>query len=105
MNPDYHSYDPEKVVALRDRQPLQSGGGGGTFNPMEARVSKLESQFEKLNDKIDELRIDVAILKEKVSNLPSKGFIVTATVSALAFFSALILFKDAILKMAIQSAS
>jgi hypothetical protein len=75
---------------------LKSGGGDGTFEGMEARVSKLEGQFDKLNDKVDGLRIDVAVLKEKVSNLPSKGFIVTATVGALALFSALVLFQERI---------
>lgn len=67
---------------------------------MEARVTKLEGQFEKLNEKVDELRIDTAVLKEKVSNLPSKGFIVTSTVMALTFFAALMLFKDKIIALA-----
>ena len=73
---------------------LKSGGGGGTSGGMEARVAKLEGQFEKLNDKIDELRIDVAVLKERVGNLPGKGFIVTATLTGLAVFSAIVLFED-----------
>ena len=76
---------------------LKDGGGGGTFDGMEARVAKLEGQFDKLNDKVDGLRIDTAVLKEKVSNLPSKGFIVTATVSALALFSGLVLFGQKII--------
>ncbi|MBA4785177.1 MAG: hypothetical protein H2046_05345 [Rhizobiales bacterium] len=78
---------------------LKSGGGGGTFDDMEARVTNLESQFDKLNDKVDQLRIDTAVLKEKVGNLPSKGFIVTATVSALALFSALVLFGQKIIAL------
>lgn len=61
---------------------------------MEARVAKSGGQFDKLNDKVDELRIDTAVLKEKVSNLPGKGFIVTATVAALAFFSAVVIYQE-----------
>lgn len=75
---------------------LKGSGGGGNNGGMEARIAKLEGQFEKLNEKVDQLRIDSAVLKEKVSNLPSKGFIVTATVTALAFFAALMLFKEKI---------
>lgn len=79
--------------------PLKSGGGDGTFDDMEARVSKLEGQFDKLNDKVDELRIDVAVLKERVGNLPTKGFIVTALLSSLALLTALIVFQDRIASM------
>lgn len=84
------------ITSERSAQQLKSGGDGGNNGGMDARVAKLESQFEKLNEKVDQLRIDTAVLKEKVSNLPGKGFIVTATVSALALFSALILFKEKI---------
>lgn len=96
---------PDNVVRLPTSElgaksppgpPLKDGGGGGTFDDMEARVQKLESQFDKLNDKVDGLRIDTAVLKEKVSNLPGKGFIVTATVSALALFSAVVIFQERI---------
>jgi hypothetical protein len=63
---------------------------------MEARVAKLEGQVEKLGGKVDDLRIDMAVLKERVSHLPGKGFIVTATVTTLGLLAALILFQDRI---------
>lgn len=76
--------------------PLHSGGGGGTFDGMDARVAKLEGQLEKVGGKVDDLRIDMAVLKEKVSHLPGKGFIVTATVTTLALLTAVIVFQDRI---------
>lgn len=89
----YSRFDSAQV---HDLTPNYKGGGGEPPDNMQARIAKLEGQFEKLNEKVDQLRIDTAVLKEKVSNLPGKGFIVTATVSALALFSALILFKEKI---------
>ncbi len=69
--------------------PLHSGGGGGTFNGMEARVAVLENNVEYIKRDIGELKADMsgirrdveslkvsqAILTERVSHLPSKGFI------------------------------
>lgn len=83
-----------QVQELRRHQSLQTGGGGGTFDGMEPRVSRLETQFEKLNDKVDGLRIDVAVLRENVRHLPTKGFIVSALVAALGLIGALIVFQD-----------
>lgn len=34
---------------------LSGGGGGGTFDPMEARVTVLEKNFEKIDGKLDKL--------------------------------------------------
>jgi hypothetical protein len=81
--------------------PLQSGGGGGTFDGMEARVAILETHVEYIRRDIGELKADVseirrdlggmkddfksdvesvkvqlATLTERVNHLPSKGFIV-----------------------------
>ena len=95
---DYNS--GHSVVSISTREPYDGGNeppSGG--DKLEARVTKLESQFEKLNDKVDQLRIDSAVMKEKISNLPSKGFIVTATISALAFFSALMVFREKIVAL------
>ncbi len=95
MADDVYTPGSSTVTDMRTRQDYKGGppsGGDG----MDVRISKLEGQFDKLNDKVDQLRIDTAVLKEKVSNLPSKGFIVTATIMALALFSALMLFKEKI---------
>ncbi|WP_155737559.1 hypothetical protein [Agrobacterium tumefaciens] len=86
-------------MSIITREPYDGGDEPPGGDKLEARVTKLESQFEKLNDKVDQLRIDSAVMKEKISNLPSKGFIVTATISALAFFSALMVFREKIVAL------
>jgi hypothetical protein len=100
-------------------RPLQSGGGGGTFDGMEARVAILETHVEYIRRDIGELKADVseirrglsgmkddfksdvegvkvqlATLTERVNHLPSKGFIVTTTLSSLSAIAALIMFQD-----------
>lgn len=63
---------------------LKSGGGGGTFDPMEARVAILERTVEKLEPKVDKLVTDMATLTERVSHLPSKEFIYKAVAGIIA---------------------
>ena len=41
-------------------------------------------------------RVAAAVLTERVAHLPSKGFIVGSTLTALAFLTALIVFADRI---------
>lgn len=58
--------------------PLQTGGGGGTFGGMEARVTALENQFEKMDGKLDKIlgelsatRADVSFVKGRIETAPS----------------------------------
>lgn len=58
--------------------PLQTGGGGGTFDGMEGRVTALEKQFEKVDGKLDKIlgelsstRVDISFLKGRVETMPS----------------------------------
>lgn len=83
-----------QLAKSEHERPLRSGGGGGTFDDMEQRVAKLEQGYDKLRDDIGGLRTDLAVLTERVSHLPTKGFIITAASAALAFGGALILFQD-----------
>lgn len=53
--------DYRKIPANTDLaigQALHSGGGGGTFDGMEARVAKLEAIAERLESTVGELRAD-----------------------------------------------
>ena len=82
--------------------PLSFGGGGGTFDGMEARVAKLEASVSHIERDIGEARSDIkninglmsdarerlARLEERVAHLPSKGFIVTCTTVTLAIMIA-----------------
>ncbi|MGN8023022.1 hypothetical protein ACTJJ7_20145 [Phyllobacterium sp. 22229] len=61
---------------------LKSGSGGGTYDDMEARVTRLEKAFEKMDGKFDatikdiaDLKIQTAVLAERINHLPSKEFI------------------------------
>ncbi|KQY34164.1 hypothetical protein [Rhizobium sp. Root483D2] len=90
-------------VASFERPQLKSGGDGGNNGGMEKRMDALEKRFDKIETKFDSLqkdfgdvRIQIATLVERVAHLPGKGFIVTATISALALFSALMIFKEKI---------
>lgn len=67
------------------------GGGGGNWG-LEARVAKLEADVAhlvKAVDRLTEVPTEIGILKARVDELPSKGFIVTATVGALTLVAAI----------------
>src|SRR5580700_2144765 len=73
--------------ANRPEPPLQGGGGGGTFDGMEARVARLESDvahiqadigeikdtLKNLNSHLSEARVTIATLTERMTHLPTKG--------------------------------
>lgn len=50
---------------------LKGGGGDGTFDGMEARVTALEKRFDKFEAKLDTLIKDVAEMKGRVSAMPT----------------------------------
>jgi hypothetical protein len=92
--------------------PLQSAGGGGTFDDMlEARVAALEKDVEYIKRDVGELRSDVrdiktgqseirvtlATLTERVGHLPSKGYINTVVMAGFALTTAALLFQKQIL--------
>lgn len=49
--------------------PLQSGGGGGRFDDMEARVKRLEDDYADLKGDVKGLRADVGDLKVGLAKL------------------------------------
>ena len=53
------------------REPLKAGGGGGTFDAMEARVAILEDGFKRIELKLDRLVESVAEMKGQLSAMPS----------------------------------
>lgn len=70
-----------QVIAHPDRDRLlNQGGGGGTFDGMEARVRALEDRFEKMDSKLDAIGKDLAYLKGKIDMLPTTlqlgGFVI-----------------------------
>ncbi len=87
---------------------LKAGGGSGTSDGMEARVARLEAHVEVLRADVTDMRVSlaaltervailterVAILTERVAHLPSKGFVISSNMTAMAFFSGFILFGE-----------
>jgi hypothetical protein len=91
--------------------PLQPPGGGGTYDPMlEARVASLEADVRNIRETVGEMKADLrsagtdlseikvnyATLSERVSHLPSKGYIgwwitggVSLAIAVLTLFSKL----------------
>jgi hypothetical protein len=75
-----------------DGPPLQASGGGGAFDDMEARVrvlethigyikddvARIETNLETVRSDTSAMKVDLATLRERVANLPTKGFILTA---------------------------
>jgi len=68
---------------------LKGGGGDGTFDGMEVRVTRLEKQFDKIDGKLDTLVRDVAEMKGRVNAMPTTwqmvGFVVALTVGIFGF--------------------
>lgn len=50
--------------------PLHSGGGGSTFDPMEARVKALETRADRMEAKLDTLIEKVAGMEGEMRRLP-----------------------------------
>jgi hypothetical protein len=50
---------------------LQEGGGGGTFDDMEARVARLEKDMGEVRSDLKAVRVDIAEIKGKLSNMPT----------------------------------
>lgn len=51
---------------------LQTGGGGGTYGPMEGRVTKLETHMEYMQRDMSEIKGDLKTLVQSVQELPTK---------------------------------
>ncbi len=51
---------------------LKSGGGGGTFDGMEARVAVLENSVQHIRDDIAEVRKDVREIRGDIAGLRSQ---------------------------------
>ncbi|WP_315729142.1 hypothetical protein [Bradyrhizobium sp. SZCCHNS2015] len=77
----------QQTSDLSGRDPaLKGGGGDGTFDDMERRVTALEKAFEKVDSKLDTIIKDTSFLRGKVDAMPSTlqllGFVVAIFVAA-----------------------
>src|SRR3546814_16780236 len=56
MKPQWERERKERGRDLEQAQTLQSGGGGGTYDGMEARVAKLESGVDEIKKSLTDIR-------------------------------------------------
>jgi len=89
------------------------GNGDGGTSGMELRIGSLETHVDYLKrdvadikaaseiirDDVTSARIQLGQLVERVSHLPSKGFIITGVMGALVMLAALIAFQQQIQKL------
>jgi hypothetical protein len=100
--------DKKQKENLENTPKTPYGGGNGGGSEMEKRIAVLEAHMEHASSDIAGVKdslgsVDVrmrsvettlATISERVSHLPSKGFIVVSTLGALAFIAALIGFSE-----------
>jgi len=84
----------QNQTLLQEVKRLKTGGGGGTSDGMDVRVSRLESQVDKLDAHVTDMKVSLATLTERVAHLPSKGFIVTALGTTATVLGAIVLLAD-----------
>lgn len=96
----------DQLDRLQKSQETSHSGGGG--DGMEPRLAKLEAHMENVRSEMAETKsavsslvdrttgveIRLAGLEVKVDHLPSKGFIVTSVIAALALIAAMFGFQD-----------
>ena len=89
----------------RDIRPdsLKSGDGNGTSGGMDAwqqsvekRLDSLDGRAQRLEVDVGAIKVDVAVLNERVSHLPTKGWMVGALTTGLIVITGLIAFMDKI---------
>ena len=79
-----------EVIAARTETRLDN---------VDQRLEGIDKRLGKVDDRLGSIDIGIATLNERVSHLPGKGYTVTVTILALAFFSSLMLFGERILAL------
>ncbi|WP_437871573.1 hypothetical protein ACSD7O_24985 [Methylorubrum extorquens] len=69
---------------------MPPNGGDGTSGGMEHRVRRLEDDYKEVRADLKTLLVDVAVLKERVTHLPTKGWAVGAIVTTLGLITAIV---------------
>lgn len=79
------SFLPQETIVNRDR--LKSGDGGGTYDDMEQRVSKLERMASDTRSTLESIQRQLARMDTKLDNKPSVDVVYKAifTVYGLSF--------------------
>lgn len=76
---------------------IATSGGGGHIGGMEARVTRLEAEFEHVRKDLDEIKVDLKGVAARLNELPTKQdinsnlqWIVGASVAVVALFVAVL---------------
>jgi len=104
--PDYSRNVYPFTLHVNEQLGGSSGddGGGG----MEARIARLEAdmahvrsrvdesagRIASLSEKVSDARTDIAVIKEKLTHLPSKSYAVVTAIAMVVALSALVLFSE-----------
>lgn len=75
------SEHPDRERLLRDFDNLKKGGGGGTYDGMEARVKRLEDDVSEIKADMKDVRDRIARVEGEIRRLP--GYPGIATIVAL----------------------
>src|SRR3546814_16080133 len=67
MKPQWERERKERGRDLEQAQTLQSGGGGGPYDGMAARVAKLESGVDEIKKSLTEIRVSLESIEERTT--------------------------------------
>lgn len=83
-----------ELRAMHEEWRASQGDSGGGSGPVDDRLNRLEGRVDKVSDELSGVKVNLATLTERIAHLPSKGFIVTTTMTSLALIAALVVFAD-----------
>lgn len=77
MANDPHPIAPDMSAMIarieqRERE-LKSGGGGGTYDGMDSRVTRLEVHLEHMREDVAEVKSDLKAVLASLRDMPTKG--------------------------------
>ena len=79
--------------------PANDDGGDG-MDPWQASVEKrldsLDSRMGRVETGLSDVKVNVATLAERITHLPSRGFVVTSAVGTVTALTAIIIFLQKI---------
>lgn len=84
----------ESHKLLKDTIDQLTKGGGGGGPGLEQRVTRLEGRIDDVIDRLGKVETAVAVVSEKVSHLPTKGFVVSGAIGTIAALTAVITFGE-----------
>lgn len=72
--------------ARSQNELLSHGGGGGTYDRMEARVARLEDDMKEVKSDLKAIRSDLAYMKGRMDQMPTTiqllGFVIAVLVAS-----------------------